>query len=126
MDLQQNSMSINVDEFYFTAPGQTCTAKATMYNDSSGYIAKVNSVVFSNPTGISCTSSNGTYTCGLVRYRLCWDANCSSRVQANDTVGEDATRDVYLIVDVPTTSTYNPGTAQNNGRFSIYFEKVDA
>ena len=126
MNDSHTEREINVQSFGFTAPGQSCTAKVTLEDQSSGYNSKVQSVNFVSPSGTTCTSSNGVYTCGSVRYRLCWDSTCSSRVQTNDIIEEAEERDVYLIVDVPSTTSYVAAGTQNNGKFSVILEGTDA
>lgn len=89
-------------------PGDWCTYKLTVSN-SGTIAAKLSSITFTNPTGITCTvTENGAKaTCNKLIFQLTMDSsgNGNPYVQPNDVINAGTNIDMYLIIWLQNSAT---------------------
>lgn len=118
-----NATSVTVADSAVSKPGDVCTYALQIENGGT-VGAILNSITLTDPTGLTCTKSGASMTCGNVTYKLATNDTGTTLLTTNSTLAANATQDVYLIVKYdPEDTLQSTAIEQTGAQFTLVYNQ---
>lgn len=128
-------LAVTIADTKLSKPGDACVYKCTISNVKTGtpatIAAKVNSVVPTAPSGITCTntsasgSASAKMVCGNITYGVYATATTSgttittTNFTTGQTIASGATKDFYLVAQYTGTTLNSTAVTHTGGKFTF-------
>lgn len=128
-------LAVTIADTTLSKPEDACIYKCTISNVKTGtpatIAAKVNSVVPTSPSGITCTNTNAsssasaTMVCGNITYGVYATATASgttitkTNFTTGQTIASGATKDFYLVAQYTGSSLNSTAVTHTGGKFTF-------
>lgn len=118
--------SVTIADTTLSKPGDSCTYPLTISNNGT-IAAKVQSIIPTEPSGITCTKSSATsgtsaqMVCGNYTYKLAGNQAGTVNFVTDAILNGGSTTNAYLIVSYTGESTSSTQITQSSGQFTVTY-----
>ena len=116
--------SVSVAATTVSKPGDKCTYTLTIKNNGT-VPGTLTAITPTNPSGsgVSCTQSGASITCGKVKYSLTTDAAGSTLLTTGGSaLAANASRTIYLVIAFNGNEAQTTAVTQTNAKFTLKYE----
>ena len=127
-----NGLSVTIADTKLSKPEDACIYKCTISNVKTGtpatLPAKINSVVPTSPSGITCSNTSASSSesakmvCGNITYGIYATASTSgttSNFTTGQTIASGSTKDFYLVAQYTGTTVNSTAVTHTGGKFTF-------